>query len=31
MNLLLLTMDMEGIIGKDFQEGLNNLKVILEK
>ncbi len=31
MNLFLLTMDMEGMIGKDFQEGLNNLKVVLEK
>jgi len=31
MNLLLLTMDMEGMIGKDFQDGLNKLKVILEK
>jgi len=29
--LLLLTMDMEGMIGKDFQEGLNKLKAILEK
>jgi len=31
MNLLLLTMNMEGMIGKDFQEGLNKLKAILEK
>jgi len=31
MNLLLLTMDMEGMIGKDFQDGLNKLKAILEK
>lgn len=31
MNLFLLTMDMEGTIGKDFQDGLNNLKAILEK
>ncbi len=31
MNLLMLTMDMEGMIGKDFQDGLNNLKAILEK
>ncbi|HEY3390750.1 MAG TPA: SRPBCC family protein [Prolixibacteraceae bacterium] len=31
MNLFLLTMDMEGMIGKDFQDGLNNLKAILEK
>ena len=30
MNLFLLTMDMEGMIGKDFQNGLNNLKSILE-
>jgi len=31
MNLFLLTMNMEGMIGKDFQNGLNNLKGILEK
>lgn len=31
MNLFLLTMDMEGMIGKDFQDGLNKLKAILEK
>ena len=31
MNLLLLTMNMERMIGKDFQDGLNKLKVILEK
>lgn len=30
MNLMLLFMDMEGMIGKDLQDGLNNLKVILE-
>jgi len=30
-NLLLLTMNMEGMIGKDFQDGLNKLKSILEK
>jgi len=30
-NLFLLTMDMEGMIGKDFQDGLNKLKTILEK
>ena len=30
-NLMLLTMDMEGMIGKDFQDGLNNLKAVLEK
>ena len=31
MNLFLLATDMEGMIGKDFQDGLNNLKGILEK
>lgn len=31
MNLVLLTMDIEGMIRKDFQDGLNNLKGILEK
>lgn len=30
-NLFLLTMDMEGMIGKDFQDGLNKLKMVLEK
>lgn len=30
MNLMLLFMDMEGMIGKDLQGGLNNLKDILE-
>ena len=30
-NLLLLAMDMEGMIGKDFETGLSNLKKILEK
>lgn len=30
MNLMLLFMDMEEMIGNDLQEGLNNLKVILE-
>ena len=31
MNIMLLTMDMEGMIGKDFDSGLNKLKMILEK
>ncbi len=31
MNLMLVLMDMEGMIGKDMQEGLSNLKSILEK
>lgn len=31
MNLLLLVMDMDKEIGKDFDEGLANLKTILEK
>jgi hypothetical protein len=31
LNLFLLTMDMEGMIGKDFQDGLNKLKTVLEK
>jgi uncharacterized protein YndB with AHSA1/START domain len=31
MNLFLLATDMEGMIGNDFQQGLNNLKGILEK
>lgn len=30
MNLMLLTMDFEGMIGEDLQKGLNNLKEILE-
>lgn len=30
MNLMLLTMDMEGLIAKDLQTGLDELKVILE-
>jgi len=29
-NLMLLFMDMDKMIGKDFETGLNNLKVILE-
>ncbi len=31
MNLMLLTMDMEKMLGKDFEDGLNKLKEILEK
>jgi hypothetical protein len=31
MNLLLLVMDMEAAVGKDFESGLANLKAILEK
>lgn len=31
MNLMLLFMDMEGMLGKDLQAGLDNLKVVLEK
>lgn len=31
MNLMLLGMDMEGMLGKDLQQGLDNLKVELEK
>lgn len=31
MNLMLLTMDFEGMIGGDLQTGLNNLKAVLEK
>lgn len=31
MNLMLVLMNMEGMIGKDMDEGLNNLKLILEK
>ncbi len=31
MNLMLLVMDMDAEVGKDFQEGLNDLKVVLEK
>lgn len=30
MNLMLLFMDFEKLIGEDFQEGLQNLKTILE-
>lgn len=31
MNLFLLTMNMEGMVGRDFENGLNNLKMVLEK
>ncbi len=31
MNLMLLTMDMDKVLGGDLQTGLNNLKTILEK
>ena len=31
MNLMLVLMDMEGMIGNDMQAGLTNLKNILEK
>lgn len=31
MNLMLLCWDMEGMLGKDLQKGLDDLKVILEK
>lgn len=31
MNLMLLFMDMEKMLGKDLQDGLNNLKAIMEK
>ncbi len=31
MNFMLLFMDMDKLVGKDFQEGLSNLKVILEE
>jgi len=30
MNLMLLFMDMEQMIGKDFDQGLANLKTVLE-
>ncbi|MBE0639013.1 MAG: SRPBCC family protein [Bacteroidales bacterium] len=30
MNLMLVVMDFEGMIGNDLQSGLNNLKIILE-
>jgi hypothetical protein len=31
VNLLLLTMNMEAMVGKDFVNGLNDLKTVLEK
>ena len=31
MNLMLLTMDMEKMLAPDLQNGLNNLKTLLEK
>jgi len=31
MNLLLLVMDMEGLIGRDLQQGLDKLKLLLEQ
>jgi hypothetical protein len=31
MNLMLLFMDMDGMLGKDLQQGLDNLKGVLEK
>jgi uncharacterized protein YndB with AHSA1/START domain len=31
MNLMLLFMDMDKVLGKDLEQGLNNLKVVLEK
>jgi hypothetical protein len=31
MNLMLPFMNMEQMLGKDLQDGLNNLKVVLEK
>ena len=31
MNLMLLFMNMDKMIGKDFESGLKNLKTILEK
>lgn len=31
MNLMLLFMDMENMLGKDLQDGLNNLKMAMEK
>lgn len=31
MNLMLLFMDMENMLGKDLQDGLNNLKTVMEK
>jgi hypothetical protein len=31
MNLMLVFMDMDAMLGKDLQTGLNNLKAVLEK
>jgi hypothetical protein len=31
MNLMLVVMDMDKMIGKDLEDGLNNLKVVLEE
>jgi hypothetical protein len=31
MNIMKLVFNMEKLIGKDFEEGLKNMKVILEK
>ncbi|GAB4256881.1 MAG: hypothetical protein Kow0079_14040 [Vicingaceae bacterium] len=31
MNIMLLFMDMDGMLGKDLQQGLDNLKVLMEK
>ena len=31
MNLMMLTMDMEEMLAPDLQNGLNNLKALLEK
>ncbi|MGQ0827764.1 MAG: SRPBCC family protein [Bacteroidota bacterium] len=31
MNIMLLFMDMDAMLGKDLQDGLNNLKIVLEK
>lgn len=30
-NLMMAFVDMDKVVGKDFQEGLNNLKIVLEK
>jgi len=31
INLFLLAMNMEGMVGNDFENGLNNLKTVLKK
>ena len=31
LNLMMVMMDMDKAVGKDFEDGLNNLKTILEK